>query len=110
MTFTKSTVRCETPRCIDTIAQYGEIYHGVYEREEGEQTIHLCERCGGKRQPDGSWRHRCKTCSVDVAPGLLTGLFVPHLCAGCLETARAQQRAHGDICLGCKKPSCDCYC
>ena len=103
----KSEVRCETPRCVKEIEDHGERYHGVHEDVCGEIK---CERCGGKQQPDGSWKHECAKCQKEVAPGKLVGLFVPHLCIECLDALRQDQIKKGHVCIMCRKPYADCCC
>jgi len=105
-----SSVRCITPRCIETIAKYGERYHLVYVREGApDGATHQCTHCGAKSIA-GVWESRCKHCKALVPAGELVGLFVPHACRTCQDQIRAEQRATGNVCGRCKKPSCDCYC
>lgn len=107
----KSTVRCETPRCVATIAKYGELYHRVHDRADGDRAVDAqCEGCGGKHLVAGGWRHACKTCKTDVQPGQLVGLFVPHSCAACLDVARKAEVARGAVCRRCHKAYVDCCC
>lgn len=113
----KSEIRCPTPRCAQAFAADSQRGHRVYVRQPEHSpeprylpgTVAECEGCGG--HTDGQvWRHRCCKCSQDVAPGLLTGLFVPHSCRPCHAALEADQRAKGQICSGCRKPSCWCCC
>ena len=105
----KSSVRCETPRCIETIAKYGENYHMVYVREFEGRPSDECEYCGSARR-DGKWASRCRQCGADVPAGQLVGLFVPHSCSACLEKERSAQIQRGAVCRGCKQAFCDCCC
>ncbi len=99
----KSEVRCETQRCIDTIAQFGENYHGVYEEASGQS----CERCGAKRQ-NGVWSKTCAVCKKQTDE--LFGLFVPHRCKDCQEAERVKQEASGRRCGMCRQLYMNCCC
>jgi hypothetical protein len=105
----KSTVRCVTPRCVATIAKYGENYHMVYDRDGTDGVAHSCEFCGAE-SVNGAWVSRCKHCGKSVDPGTLVGLFVPHSCPDCQEALRQKQIAEGSVCRRCKSAYLDCCC
>ncbi len=105
----KSKVRCATPRCIELIANYGESYHRVYDEQNASTVIAKCEGCGGKFNGD-IWLHVCQKCKVDVNPGELTGLFVPHLCRLCEQKVANNEIACGSVCRMCHKPYSRCCC
>lgn len=107
---TPSEVRCVTPQCVEVIAKYGEHYHRVYDRDNrGKDATQTCEGCGARRI-GGAWQSTCKKCGKAVDAGALTGLFVPHLCAECLNQARENDRRRGAICRMCGSAYVDCCC
>ena len=66
-------------------------------------SFNCCQTCGGFYQY-GVWHHNGKQCGVEVQPGELVGLFVPHLCQRCYTAALAKDRARGNVCGLCGKP------
>lgn len=109
----KSTTRCPTPRCIDSIEKWGDNYHAVYEKgakeRYGENAVLWCERCGGWF--DGTtWHHECAECKIEVSPGELVGLFVPHLCRDCERKTAEREARNGNVCLMCHQPYSRCCC
>ena len=76
--------------------------------EHGElDSQNRCEWCG-KQLVDGKWISRCSICGKDVEK--LVGLFVPHLCEGCLNNAMEADRKAGRVCGMCRRPYSDCCC
>lgn len=106
----KSEIRCETPRCIGDIAKHGERYHDVFPETGIAGVDAYCQRCGGKHLAAGGWHHACRQCQAVVQPGALTGLFVPHSCAPCVEKNRQADRARGAMCGRCQNTFTDCCC
>lgn len=51
---------------------------------------------------------KCKRCGKEVRK--LYGLFVPHLCKGCLEKTRKEQKEKGEVCGLCHSCYIDCCC
>lgn len=106
--------RCETPRCVENVEKYGDRYHRVFERATSnwvpEGCIAKCERCGGVMREEGVWEHKCGSCGIDVEPGALVGLFVPHTCKECHDKHVDQDRKSGRICRMCGKPYSLCCC
>lgn len=100
----KSEIVCVTPSCVEYQAKYN--YPGrVYDRDGYSQ----CENCGGKLIA-GTWIHKCKQCGVDVAPGKLTGLFVPHSCGACMQKVYEREKASGHVCRMCNSVFSKCCC
>lgn len=114
MTTNKSNIRCETPKCINTIKKHGEQYHRVYDTyvhtpDFMPDAIARCENCGG--YTNGIiWKHVCNTCGKEVEPGKLVGLFVPHLCQECLNEAIERDMQSGNVCTVCHQPRSLCCC
>lgn len=102
----KSETRCQTPHCLDAIAQYGENYHMVHDQKDG---TNLCEKCGGIKR-DGVWIHRCSKCGADEKPGMLGGLFVPHMCRPCTNSLYESEKKSGNVCGMCRSPRSFCCC
>lgn len=67
-----------------------------------------CDRCGAKRDTDGSFKLMCHKCGKKVTK--LYGLFVPHLCHDCYIAIREEQIQKHEVCTICGKPYVDCYC
>jgi hypothetical protein len=111
----KSAVRCTTPSCVITIAKYGGQYHMVSDITPAQAPKFMpdakqsCGYCGGYFNGT-TWKHACMKCGVDVEPGTLVGLFVPHQCTSCKEKERAHDIATGNICGLCRKPRSECVC
>lgn len=110
-----SIVYCTTPVCVGRLRKYGPNYHKVEELREGNQppfmpdATHRCEFCGGYTNGK-EWKHICHSCGTEVAPGELTGMFVPHLCRECEQEAADDQIRRGSVCTLCRKPYCRCAC
>jgi hypothetical protein len=109
----KSTIRCNSPRCIDEIKKYGEQYHKVHDVESPPyfmpEAIAMCERCGG--YSDGEhWKYTCKICKKDVKAGELVGFFVPSRCKECDKKVVDSQRNNGEVCKQCHQVFAYCCC
>jgi len=109
----KSKIRCTTEKCIEAVEKYGENYHGVHVVDNPPDfmpdAIAKCERCGGFTNGT-EWKHVCKICDVNVEPGKLTGLFVPHRCGDCDKKIVAEEKAKGKICRLCNEVYSRCCC
>jgi len=66
-----------------------------------------CEACGAKKIM-GRWVKRCEKCDQEVEE--LHGLFVPHLCKGCMDKVIEHDRATGNICIMCRQVRSLCCC
>ena len=113
----KSEISCITPRCKESISKYGEQYHAVYSvfifgghpPTFMPDAIAHCEHCGGYTN-GMDWKHVCEKCGKDIAPGKLTGLFVPHLCQACEQAIADRDKASGNVCLKCHVVRSRCCC
>lgn len=107
----KSTIECPTPTCTTAREERGWVWvyeNGAQERY-GEDAVAFCERCGGWF--DGTtWHHECQTCKIEVEPGKLTGLFVPHLCSPCEQKVADAEIAARQVCRFCHYPYSRCCC
>ena len=101
-------VTCETPKCIDHAAKWGSkpsAYYLPTVPDHMPDVTHICQHCGGVYNGE-RWDHVCSKCGATVQPGELVGLFVPHLCQGCLD----EQVKHDRKCSLCGKPVSLCCC
>ena len=113
----KTDIACPTPRCVERVKNFGNGHSRVYKLADASEApkfmpeaIARCEGCGGYTDEKGNWKHNCARCGKEVAPGKLTGLFVPHHCSECMTEVRNAEIAAGHICRFCGKPYCDCCC